>query len=157
MCNRPYQYEHLQTEFYTRLGQRTTVDLGLYNLLSMLNLLGVNTQFSCQGGMFPAYVVADRKSFAPVVKAMREHLRLGAYSPIASRFVHNLFAGTPEIWLYPHFRGVSYPQRFQRVVNPNEGFEREYTWTREFGLRTVLRWPKELTDDFLMVLEQTEL
>lgn len=58
---------HTQVLFELASGEMVTVDEGLFDLLTKLKQLGVNTQYSCQQDARGAYFVADMVSFEPVL------------------------------------------------------------------------------------------
>lgn len=155
MCE-PNQAEHVQVPFVTVTGEHTTVDEDIYEVISMLNELGVRTQYSCQGGFQPAYVCADRRSFGRFIRAMRRTAGKQLYSPDAKRFANKVLRGSREQYFHYTLKNGN---DITRVIlsNPNSEFTLEQSYSNVFGLRTVIRWPEEATTDFYALLLETRI
>lgn len=137
-------FTHNQVPFVTKKGVVTTVDEGLLYVLTLLKDLGVETQFSCQGDFFGAYVNADTPTFRPVIlEALKRH-REGSLSDSSMIFMYDfLYTGLRELTLD---RRLKSEVRFadEEGYNPQcFSYERELKGLR--GPRTTIRWPKDRT------------
>lgn len=156
-CDQDY-YEHAQVPFTTLDGDSTTVDAGIFHIIEQLKEMGVRTQYSCEGGTFAAYVCADRKSFGPVIRAIRRQFDDEVYSPEATHFAFDLLHGKRDYHL--HF-GIGNGVSRSVVVSPGEpmitDFVLETSISNQFGVRTIVRWPREATADFYQLLRETHI
>jgi hypothetical protein len=167
-----YDTDHEQIPFTTLDGELTDVDVGMFDVLTQLKEMGVRTQFSCQGGGIPiqdsdkkfqrlAYVVADAKSFMPVLREIKRNLRKNYYSEKSEDFARMLFRTgfSREFNLVLRRRNVEHQWSFRlnaELIRRN-AYRIEDEFSNRYGHRITLRWPADVMDDFLGLLLETHM
>lgn len=151
---------HTQVGFITASGEQTEVDAGIYEILISLKVMGVVTQYSCQGDEFGAYVLADRKSFRRVLKAMKKFQRRGDYSLQSGDVVYDLFHTHREIAItWFHKKGKYNESRviFRRGKRRSSSdYSYEQLLDNQYGFRTTLRWHTRDSEKVLMMFLETQ-
>lgn len=152
---------HTQVDFITANGEETEVDAGIFEILLSLKAMGVNTQYSCQGDEFGAYVLADRKSFRRVLKAMKKFQRRGDYSPQSGDVVWNFFNIYRHVQItWFHWKGKYDESRVIFRRGKKNSFASKYSyeqlWDNWHGFRTTLRWPVEDSEKVLWMFLETQ-
>lgn len=150
---------HPQTTFLTADNYHTDVDFGMYSVLCRLRDLGVRTQYSCQGtpGENAAYVLADAKSFRPLLRKIKKNIRNGSYSPEAEKVARELFSNRKElvfVWFYHGEDRAKVIHRLGRFDLNGYSFERQLD--NRYGYRMTLRWPTYHHDLIFQMLCETQ-
>ena len=152
---RQWQYTHVQVPFVTRNGVHTTVDEGLFDILTLLRKMGVETHFSCQGAEFSGYICAFTPGMQPVVSKIIELHDRGWLSEQSMRFVTDWRNGYREL---TRMMGTS-PKYYQinpRVKRKPQHFSHERELNGIYGDRTTIRWPKRRTHELHQLLIEIE-
>lgn len=156
---------HKQVPFKTLDGEVVGVDEGVRPVLEQLRRLGVRTQFSCQGDMFAAYVLADRKSFFPVLRLIRKKYQRRAYSPLARDAAWGFLRGGFTQHSFVRYRVVDKPYgrvhtilwnvKYERGLSDRQSYSIEYDYDNIYGFRICMRWPKQDMHKVLRLLMET--
>lgn len=142
---------HPQTIFITHEGKRVKVDEELVDILNVLRDLGVRTQHSCQGTQdeMCGYILADRKSFRPVLKkiykAYKQDLLWTSHWTLVRAFL-----GGYRRYEVSHYIGKK-PERqvFHFLTEKGEdtirdGYALEFTNSLRYGRRITVRFPNDM-------------
>lgn len=131
---------HTQVPFKTAYGNFVDVDLSMYDILELLRDQGVYTQYSCQGtDKFSAYVLADAKSFLPLIKkALRLHKK-GLLSKDANYVMSHLRNGRLELDISHWFKEGSL--KFKKGLKKKlpRDYEAKLSMSFRHGVRITIR------------------
>jgi len=162
MKRRSWTTAHEQVSFQNTLGQMVEVDEGLYDILMALKGHGVNTQFSCQGNgkKERAYILSDFRSAMPLLKKIRKQHKARGYSQ-KPRLLLKEFDRGNRVFEFSHFKKKDNRRTKRMSFNwGNKDYGQypclELSYSLAFGLRFVIRWPHDLSQHLLMILEETK-
>lgn len=159
----PIRYDHPQVAFETFRGIMTTVDEGLFDLLTMLKKLGVETQYSCQGNEFAAYVCAEAKGFDKLIRHIRRAAKAGTLSEVSKHLFADFENGYRKIEISHFWNNRSgreghfyYATRTlgRHLQGKKQRFSFERTISKRYGHRITVRWPVDLTPHVETLLEE---
>lgn len=145
-------YTHHQVPFTTRNGLHVTVDEGMFDILTLLKEMGVETHFSCQGHDFGAYICSFTPGMQPVVSKILELHDKGWLSDQSTNLVSE--------WRNKGYRelvpmmgmGPKYQTRNVKTKRKPQHFSHERELNGLYGDRTTVRWPKTRTDEVHQLL-----
>lgn len=144
---------HQQVPFKTVSGKRTRVDKGLFDILTELKRLNVNTLFSCEGKPGKhAYFKANGVGPLRLLWKMRSYAN-NANGEIGRYFL-SLFVISKKsfTWNWLSDNGALRSVK-AKPVESGDFITIEFQWTNKYGLSTIIRWPQHLNEDFLSVLK----
>jgi hypothetical protein len=148
----PSLYDHPQVLFTTLRGVETTVDEGLFIVLTMLKKLGVETQYSCQGDEYAAYVCAKAFGFDRLVRDIRRLSRSRRLSRASRKLVSN-FESAHRKFEFNHWSGRGTSRQKERRIfytsrtlgknmrGKKQRFSFERSISKRYGHRITVRWP----------------
>jgi hypothetical protein len=150
---------HTQKVFRTRKGYLVKVDEGIFDILAYLHALGVDTLYSCQGDRYPAYVLADARSFNRLVRRILRNYLRGRYSPETRATVRNFLRGRREL-NFDVYTGQGHVQWFGHSIHfgsnrRRQRYEYEYIIDNHWGFRLAIRWPKKHNERIFDLLVET--
>lgn len=144
----PRSYTHTQVPFVTRNGVETTCDEALFDILTLLKKMGVETHFSCQGDDFGGYICAFTPGMRPVINKTISLHGLGWLSDQSMAFLDD--------WCREGYREVRWPaqdrRRYGHVNMPQQYFSYERDQESIYGDRTTVRWPKHRKHELKQLL-----
>lgn len=149
---RQWQYTHTQVPFVTLHGRNVTCDEGLYDILTLLKRVGVETHFSCQGAEYGGYICAFTPGMRVVVAKVIELHNKGWLSDQSMRLVTD--------WRDKGYReltaimgmGTQYYMVNPRAKRKPQHFSHERELHGIYGDRTTVRWPKHRTNELHQLL-----
>lgn len=151
--------EHEQVDFVTWDGKTVQVDRGMLKILSRMRDLGLKTQFSCQGGKHPAYVLMDRASGQRFEKILQNAELSELNRKTADRFLNGprmhdfcLAIRNVEFWRWMITINPSLkikPKRDRRYFEVERSYQLGPWW-----LRTTYRWPVKQNSYVLHMLDE---
>ena len=159
-------FVHRQIPFITLSGEWCCVDVGVFDILTELKAHGVVTQFSCQGGdeyeknvPQAAYVMADTKSFLPLLKKIKRLYKKGNLSKessmLVSKFLHGDITTDFEIaFKRGTYRVFYWAFKHMPLSDTKYSIERHFQYPE--GLRTTVRWPHDVSDQVLNLLREVK-
>lgn len=153
---RQWQYTHTQVPFTTRSGRTVTCDEGMFEILTLLKGMGVETHFSCQGDAHGTYICAFTPGMQRVITKVVELHDLGWLSEQSMQFVSD--------WRTKGYReltpmmgtGKYYQQINPRAKRKAQYFAHERELNGVYGDRTTVRCPKHRRHELLQLLIETQ-
>lgn len=145
---------HTQIRFELANGKKVKVDQRLYAVLTYLRDLGVKTQYSCEGDPsydevgLSAYILADRKSFRPIIKEIKKFRKRKNVPAYLRRFSQDFLDGyisrEYEVWIrHENAKSKVFGKKIYRGEETLNGFQIQYITSYPYGIRTVIRFPHE--------------
>lgn len=143
---------HKQVDFIDFDGQSVRVDAGMRDVLILMKDLGVNTYHSCEGEKNnSAYISANGKTAWKLVKKVVVYYVTRKYCKPNRVFVKMFRHGHKSISIDEYkdrgAQGICNPWRFeiQRGNYYTIGHSIEFSYSRFYGFRIVIRWPRQET------------
>lgn len=157
MKNKPRQwsYTHTQVPFVTRDGQEVTCDEGMFDILTLLKEMGVETHFSCQGAEFGGYICAFTPGMQPVVSKIIELHDKGWLSEQSMQFVSDWRNGYRSLARMMGTRSHYYEIN-RKVKRKPQHFSHERELNGLYGDRTIIRWPKHRRHELHQLLIEVQ-
>lgn len=137
--------QHEQVPFVNAFGRLVEVDKGLVDILEKMKRLGVITNYSCEGNLKHAYILADGPTAKELEKRIVRLYKAGALSPASEYTVQKFLLGA-RLFNFSWFKGPTYLVaclRFRRRRTAEYRIERSYE--NHYGFRITYRWPPKDT------------
>lgn len=147
--------KHPQCAFLNFFGELALVDEGIHELLYLLKMQGVRTQFSCQGDYdHGAYVLIKTKTLWGLLWRICKSWLAGNYTKESKQLIRRFRKGYKEARI-TWYHGTSDPN--VSIANGKDAYYCvEPTYTNGDGFRITFRWPPEDTETLCNMLLQTE-
>lgn len=144
----PRSYTHVQVPFTSRDGHQVTCDEGMFDILTLLKEMGVETHFSCQGDDFGGYICAFTPGMRPIVKKVVSLHGKGWLSDQSMNFLDDWCREGER-----HFKGFSNRRTWVREYwEEHQYFSYEHDVHSAYGDRTTIRWPKHRRHELKQLL-----
>lgn len=154
---------HEQYPFITIDRKIVEIDLGIYEIIRELKMLGIKTSFSCENSRGRAYILMPLRSARKLEKTIYRQLKKNVFSleslDLIEKFVNSRFYYRFAIFLRQKNkkRPGSYIKtlfKWEHAVGHNRGYEIERLADTLFGLRATYRWPVEDSPAVLAMLKE---
>lgn len=145
---RRWELTHTQVPFITKNGTVTTCDEDLFDILTLLKQMGVETHYSCQGDVFGGYICAFTSGMRPVINKIVSLHGKGWLSNQSMQLLNDWCReGVREVNL-----GNDYKIRWRGDDMPTQYFSYEREVGGVYGDRTTVRWPKHRRHELKQLL-----